>query len=65
MYVLILTRCHIIDIIFLVIGAHKMKILKYEKKANNQYKIYLENNETINVYEDVILKHKLLYKKEP
>ena len=41
-----------------------MKIIKYVKKANNQYKIYLENDETINVYEDVILKHKLLYKKE-
>ena len=41
-----------------------MKIIKYEKKANNQYKIYLENEETINVYEDVILKHKLLYKKD-
>ena len=41
-----------------------MKIIKYVKKANNQYKIYLENDEIINVYEDVILKHKLLYKKE-
>lgn len=41
-----------------------MKIIKYEKKSNNQYKVYLENNETINIYEDVILKHKLLYKKE-
>lgn len=41
-----------------------MKIIKYVKKANNQYKIYLENDEVINVYEDVILKHKLLYKKE-
>lgn len=41
-----------------------MKIIKYEKKANNQYKIYLENNQTINVYEDVILKHKLLFKNE-
>ena len=42
----------------------KMKIIKYEKKGNNTYKIYLENNQTINVYEDVILKNNLLYKKE-
>jgi len=41
-----------------------MKIIKYEKKGNKKYKIYLENNTTINVYEDVILKHKLLFKKE-
>jgi hypothetical protein len=41
-----------------------MKIIKYEKKGNDQYKIYLENNQTINLYEDVILKHNLLYKKE-
>lgn len=41
-----------------------MKITKYEKKGNNTYKIYLENNQTITVYEDVILKNNLLYKKE-
>ena len=41
-----------------------MKIIKYEKKGNDQYKIYLENNQTINLYENVILKHNLLYKKE-
>jgi len=41
-----------------------MKIIKYEKKGNNTYKIYLENNQTITVYEDVILKNNLLYKKE-
>ena len=41
-----------------------MKIIKYEKKGNNNYKIYLEDNKTINVYEDVILKNNLLYKKE-
>ena len=41
-----------------------MKIIKYEKKGNNTYKIYLENNTSINVYEDVILKYNLLYKKE-
>lgn len=41
-----------------------MKILKYEKKGNNTYKIYLENNQTINLYEDVIIKNNLLYKQE-
>ena len=41
-----------------------MKIIKYEKKGNNTYKIYLENNQTINLYEDVIIKNNLLYKKE-
>jgi len=41
-----------------------MKIIKYEKKGNTTYKIYLENNQIITVYEDVILKNNLLYKKE-
>lgn len=41
-----------------------MKITKYEKKGNNQYKIYLENGQTINLYEDVIIKNNLLFKKE-
>lgn len=41
-----------------------MKILKYEKKGNNTYKIYMENNQSITLYEDIILKHNLLYKKE-
>lgn len=41
-----------------------MKIIKYEKKGNNKYKIHLENNDSINVYEDVIIKNSLLYKKE-
>ena len=41
-----------------------MKIVKYEKKGNGKYKIYLENSETINLYEDVIIKNNLLYKKE-
>ena len=41
-----------------------MKIIKYEKKGNNKYKIHLENNNSINVYEDVIIKNNLLYKKE-
>lgn len=41
-----------------------MKIIKYEKKGNNKYKIHLENNDSINIYEDVIIKNNLLYKKE-
>ena len=41
-----------------------MKIIKYEKKGNNTYKIYLENNQTISLYENVIIKNNLLYKKE-
>ena len=41
-----------------------MKILKYEKKGNNNYKIYLDNDKVITINEDVILKYKLLYKKE-
>lgn len=41
-----------------------MKILKYEKKSNNNYKIYLDNDKVITINEDVILKYKLLYKKE-
>lgn len=41
-----------------------MKIIKYEKKGNNTYKIYLDNNQTINLYEDVIIKNNLLFKKE-
>ena len=41
-----------------------MKIIKYEKKGNNTYKIHLENKQSIHVYEDVIIKNNLLYKKE-
>ena len=41
-----------------------MKIIKYENKGNNSYKIHLENNQSINLYEDVIIKNNLLYKKE-
>ena len=41
-----------------------MKILKYEKKGNSQYKIYLEDGNKIDLYEDVIIKNNLLYKKE-
>lgn len=41
-----------------------MKILKYKKLKNNIYEVTLDNNETIKLYEDVILKEELLLKKE-
>ena len=41
-----------------------MKIIKYEKKTDNKYQIYLENDKKITIHEDVILKNKLLFKKE-
>lgn len=41
-----------------------MKIIKYEKKKNGKYKILLEDNNSIDTYEDVILKNNILYKKE-
>ena len=41
-----------------------MKIIKYEKKGNNKYRIYLEGNNKIDVYEDVIIKNNLLYKED-
>ncbi len=41
-----------------------MKIVKYNKLKNNKYEILLDNNEKIKVYEDVILKENLLWKKE-
>ncbi len=41
-----------------------MKIIKYEKKHNGNYLIYLDDGRKIKLNEDVILKHKLLYKKE-
>ena len=41
-----------------------MEIIKYEKKSNGNYLIYLDDGRKIKLNEDVILKHKLLYKKE-
>ena len=41
-----------------------MKILKYEKKGNGNYLVYFDNNEKIKLNEEVILKYKLLYKKD-
>lgn len=41
-----------------------MKIIKYEKKGNGNYLVYFDNNESIKLNEEVILKYKLLYKKD-
>ena len=40
-----------------------MKIIKY-KKIRNKYRVYLDNEETIDLYENIILKYDLLIKKE-
>ena len=41
-----------------------MKIIKYEKKANGNYLVYLDNGDKLKLNEDLILKYKLLYKEE-
>lgn len=41
-----------------------MKIDKYEKIANAKYRLYLDNGEVIDTYDEVILKNDLLLKKE-
>jgi len=41
-----------------------MKILKYKKEKNNQYKIYFEDDSFIVLFDDVIVNHALLLKKE-
>ena len=41
-----------------------MKIIKYKKVSNGKYEIILEDNTKIKVYEDIILKENLLWKKE-
>lgn len=40
-----------------------MKILNY-KKLNNKYRVYLDNNSYLDLYENTILKYELLLKKE-
>jgi regulatory protein len=40
-----------------------MKIIKYKKLMNNRYKVTLDNNIDLTLYEDVILKYELLIKK--
>ena len=41
-----------------------LKIEKYEKIAQSKYRLYLDNGEIIDTYDDVILKNDLLLKKE-
>ena len=41
-----------------------MKIIKYKKLKNGKYEVELDNNEKVKIYEDVILKENLLWKKE-
>lgn len=41
-----------------------MEIVKYEKKGNNNYQVLFSDGKKILINEDVILKYKLLYKKE-
>ena len=41
-----------------------MKIIKYKKLKSNKYDVFLDNNEKITLYEEVILKEDLLLKKE-
>ena len=41
-----------------------MKIIRYEKNGNGNYLVYFDNNKSIKLNEEVILKYKLLYKKE-
>ena len=41
-----------------------MKIEKYQKIGKDKYRIFLDNGTIIDIYEDVIVKNNLLYKKE-
>lgn len=41
-----------------------MKIVKFKKTGKSKYKLYLENNQTLSLYEDIIMKHNLILKKE-
>ncbi len=41
-----------------------MKILKFKKISKNKYKLFLDNNESITLYEDVIINNNLLFSKE-
>ena len=41
-----------------------MKVVKYKKMANSRYKVYLEDNHELLLYEDVILKYDLLIRKD-
>ncbi len=41
-----------------------MKIIKFKKKKSNLYEITFEDNTTLNLYDDVIIKYNLLSKKD-
>lgn len=41
-----------------------MKIVKYKKGSNGKYKVYLDNDMELSLYEEVILKYNLLLTKE-
>ena len=41
-----------------------MKVIKYKKLANSRYKVYLDDNHELLLYEDVILKYNLLIRKD-
>ena len=41
-----------------------LKIEKYEKIGQSKYRLYLENGEVIDTYDEIILKNELLLKKE-
>ena len=41
-----------------------MKLDKYEKKQKGKYRLYLDNGEVIDTYDDVIIKNELLLKSE-
>ncbi len=41
-----------------------MKIDRFKKMANNKYRIYLEDGNFIDTYDEVIISNNLLYKKE-
>lgn len=41
-----------------------MKIDHYKKMANNKYKIYFEDGDILDTYDEVIINNNLLYKKE-
>lgn len=41
-----------------------MNIVKYERLKNGKYKVYLDNEDTITLYEDIILKYNLLISKK-
>lgn len=47
-----------------IMDGDNMKVVKIKKLANNKYKIYLDNNDVIDTYDEVILKNNILYKKE-